>query len=120
MSILNDNTIQLVKTPPKEFYLNRTVSIIRSLTKSTFDQLVKTQRNGIEELWENPNATPQEIIDALGDDAIKVFQFHGALTQLITAISEIDNVKVDLKTPSNAFTIDKSGKIKVSDQPYVP
>lgn len=122
MAILNDNTLpQPRPEPPKEQVLNRITNRIKNISRETFNQLVETQRQGISVLWENSNATPQEIIDALGEDAIKIFQFHGALTDFIKALSELENVEVELKLPTNSFLIDpKTGKITVSDEPYSP
>ena len=120
MAILNDNTIPSApSTPSKEVVLQRVSNRIKNISKETFNQLIQTQRQGITALWENPNVTPQEIIDSLGDDALKVFQFHGALTEFIKGLAQIDNVTVELKYPTNAFTVDKNGKITVTDQPYV-
>lgn len=121
MAILNDNNLPTSpKTPSKEVLLQRTTDRIKGLAKETYNQLVRTQRDGITILWENNNLTPQEIIDSLGDDALKVFKFHAALTELITVLSKIENVNVELKSPTKSFTIDSNGKITVGDQPYVP
>lgn len=120
MAILNDNILPVAPTAPTtDVVLNRVTSRIKNMSRETFNQLIQTQRQGITALWENASVTPQEIINALGDDAIKVFQFHGALTEFIKGLSNIDGVNVDLKYPTNAFTIN-NGKITVTDDPYVP
>ena len=119
MAILKDNVIVQAPTISKENKLKRTVNNIGNISGETFNKLVSTQRQGIDLVWNNSDLTPQEVIDGLGADAIKVFQFHGALTQFIQALSQIDNVSVDLKFPTKAFEIE-NGVITVLNTPYVP
>lgn len=122
MAILRDNKInnQTSIVIDKERAITRTVNQINNIALETFNSLVESQRRGIESVWSNKYLTPQEVIDALGENAIKIFQFHGALTDLITTIADADGIVVDLKSPSNAFTIDPvSGSITVTEDPYV-
>lgn len=119
MSLLNDNTIPAIPTPSTEILLEQKVNRIQNLSKETFNQLIHTQRQGIVQLWEDPNLTPQEIINALGDNALKVFQFHGALTSFINSLAALDGVTVELKLPTNAFT-EVDGVITVTEDPYIP
>lgn len=107
-----------IQPPSKEEVLKRVVHRIENVSRQAFSNLVKTQREGIDIVWNHPRLTPQEIVDELGERAAKVFQFHGALTEYIKAVSEIDGVQVDLKYPTNAFTID-NGVITVTEDPYV-
>ncbi len=115
MSILTSTP---VNTPTKEQELKQVSDRIKFLTSQTFKNLVDVQKNGINLVWNQRNLTPQEILDYLGEDAMKVFQFHGALTDLIVSIATSEGVSVDLKTPTNAFTVGQDGKITVTDQPY--
>jgi hypothetical protein len=80
--------------------------------------LVNVQREGIRIVWKNPNLSPQEIVDSLGPDALKVFQFHGALTDLILSIATSEGVEVKLEAPTNQFTVDNQGNITITDEPY--
>lgn len=105
--------------PSKERLVAISVSKIENISKETFRSLIRAQREGINAVWHNPRLTPQEIIDGLGDKAIKVFQFHGGLTDYIKTIAAADGVEVDLKYPTNAFTIDQDGKITVTSDPYI-
>lgn len=120
MAILNSNTVlATIPVITKEERLNQITSNIKNVSRETFNKLIETQRQGIRLMWETPGITPQEIIDALGPDAIKVFQFHGGLTDLINGLASIDNVDVVLKYPTNAFTIDpNTGAITVTKDPY--
>jgi len=119
MSIL-EITKPTTSPPTKEQLLENIKKKINIFSSRSFSELVKIQKDGIDLVWNDRKFDPQEIVDSLGTDAIKIFQFHGALTEFITKVAQIDNVSVDLKYPTNAFTIDKNGKITVTDQPYVP
>jgi hypothetical protein len=116
MSFLNQQFNQIV--PTKQQQLLNTTNQIKNLSKTCFEQLLKTQEQGIKLLWNHHSLTPQEIIDSLGDDAIKIFQFHGKMTDYINTIATIENINVNLSYPKYSFTIDDQGKITVSDQPY--
>lgn len=119
MAILKDNAIFVAPTPNRSRKIQNRVERIKNISEETFNKLVNTQRQGIDILWNDGDITPQEIIDELGDDAVKVFQFHGALTQFITTLASIDGVAVDLKYPTNAFTL-SGNVITVTDGPFVP
>ena len=120
MAILKDNVIPQQSSTPKDIKLKRITNQIKNVSIETFNSLINTQRRGIDLLWNDEDLTPQEIIDELGEDAVKVFIFHGKLTELILGLAGIDNVDVQLKLPSNAFTIDQLGKITVTKDPYKP
>lgn len=114
MSLLNFDRF----TPPtKEQQLASLAERIKEMSKQTFRQLVDTQKRGIEMVWENRNFTPQEVIDALGADAVKVFQYHGALTTFINELIALDGANIDVKLPTNEFTV-SNGKITVGTGPY--
>lgn len=115
--LLQDNRI-INREITKEQYLELATSRVQNISNTCFHQLVTAQREGVECVWNNPNLTAQEVIDSLGDNAIKVFQFHGALTEFIKYVASIDGIDVDLKYPTNAFEI-VDGKIVVLDTPYV-
>ncbi len=118
MAILQDNTITPTPSIPQDVKLKRVVNRIKNVSIETFNSLIQTQRNGIDLLWHDEELTPQQIIDELGDDALKIFSFHGKLTALILDLASIDNVDVGLKLPTNAFSINQLGKITVSSDPY--
>jgi len=118
MAILSDNPILVPRVIAKDLKLKRTANEIKEISGETFKKLVHTQRRGVDLVWNNPDATAQEVIDELGSDAIKVFQFHGALTEYIIGIASADGVTVELKYPTNKFIIDKGGVITVTEEPY--
>lgn len=103
----------------REQKLRDAVDRIKSLSFHTFKQLIATQQEGIVLVWNNQDFTPQEIIDALGPDAIKIFQYHGIITEAIVGISTIDEIAPDILLPTNAFTV-VDNTITVLDAPYTP
>lgn len=119
-TLLADNTPPYIPAPPSaDEMIASTVERIRDLTKNIFEELLKAQKKGIDLVWNTPGLTPQQVIDGLGSDALKIFQFHGELTDFIKAIASIDGLDVQLKYPTNAFTVDETGAIIVSTDPYV-
>jgi len=58
-----------------------------SITKNTFDKILLAYTNGVQTFWNNPQATPQEISDALGTDASEVFSLHYKLGELIATVN---------------------------------
>lgn len=104
-------------TPSKSEKLAKLVSTIGDVSSNTYSQLVSIQNMGINLLWHSKEFTPQEVIDGLGDNALKVFQFHGALTDLIVALAALDGIAPEVKLPTNAFSV-VDGSIVVSSDPY--
>lgn len=119
MSILKDNIFPEPLPIVKENKLKMVANSIRELSTITFNKIINTQRKGIDLVWYDPDLTPQEIIDYLGSDAIKIFQFHAALTTFIQELANIDNVDVDLKQPTHSFNITPEGVITVTDSSFV-
>lgn len=124
MAILTDNKLGQTSEPTpeklealKNMQLRTTTNNILSLTRETFNRLVDVQRRGIDMVWNNPNLTPQEVVTALGDNAVKVFEFHGALTTFVQQLATSADVVVDLKAPTNAFSV-VSGGIVISNKAY--
>ncbi len=109
------------QTPSRELKLKMVANNIKKLSIESFEKIIEIQKKGVEALWNHPEYTPQEIINALGDNAIKVFQYHGGLTEYINSVAIAEGIQPTIKLPTNSFTIDATtGKITVSDQPYTP
>jgi hypothetical protein len=119
MSLLGNSTLPAPIQIPKEVRLKNTVNRIKELSKNCFNNLVKTHRDGIDIMWDHQHLTAQEIIDELGDDALKIFEFHAKLTQFTSELAQFDGSTVELKYPTNAFIVE-DGKITVTDLPYIP
>lgn len=115
--------MSLLKKPnpslTKDQKLQLVVAHIANLSRTTFETLIKTQNQGIDMLWHNREFTPQEIINALDENAVKIFQFHGGLTNLVESIAQTDKLEVNIKLPTNNFSVEKNGKITILDEPYV-
>jgi hypothetical protein len=119
MSLLGNNPLPPSVEIPKEIRLENTTKRIKELSKNCFNNLVKTQRSGIDLVWNHEHLTAQEIINELGVDVFKIFHFHAKLTQFINEMAQFDNSTVELKYPNNSFTMDFSaGTVTVTDQPY--
>jgi hypothetical protein len=116
MSLIKQPTIPTI--PTKDQLLIVKARNIKSIAAKTYEQLVKIQQEGIDMFWNDPRLTPQEIATAMGEDAVKAFQFHGFLTDCIVNIATADGIEPEIKLPTNAFEV-VDGKIVVSEDTYV-
>ena len=113
MSIFTPSPI----TYTNEQILNSKASHIKRLAIAEYKKLLDIQTNGIKLIWKDPRFKPQEIIDALGDDAVKIFQVHGILTDAINQIAAVDGISPEIALPTNAFEV-VGNNIVVSEDPY--
>lgn len=113
MSIFTPSPI----TYTNEQILNSKALHIKRLAIAEYNKLLDIQTNGIKLIWKDPRSKPQEIVDALGADAVKIFQVHGILTDAINQIAAVDGISPEIDLPTNAFSI-VDGAIVVSEDPY--
>lgn len=106
-------------TPTKEQLLSDKIQQISHIANDCYHNMTQFQTTGIQILWNDSFLKPQEIIDALGDEAIKIFQVHGILTDAINQIANVSGITPSITTPTNAFSI-VDGVITVLDNPYTP
>ena len=104
-------------TYTNEQILNSKASHIKRLAIAEYKKLLDIQTNGIKLIWKDPRFKPQEIVDALGDDAVKIFQVHGILTDAINQIAAVDGISPEIALPTNAFEV-VGNNIVVSEDPY--
>ena len=64
----------------------RVASNIKGSTRQTFQMMTNAFNMGSKNFWNNPQATPTQIAEALGTDAKEVFELHYALGLLINSI----------------------------------
>jgi hypothetical protein len=72
-----------------EILIDKTIIVasnIKEATKQTFQIMVNAFNTGSKMFWNNPDATPLEIAQALGSDAREVFELHYALGLLVNSI----------------------------------
>jgi hypothetical protein len=106
-------------TPPKQVKLKSHTLRIKALAHGSYKNISEIQKRGIDMVWNNFEFTPQEIIDALGDDAINIFKYHGELTQYVIGLAQSEGITPDIKLPPNKFIVDEVNKtITVTDEPY--
>jgi hypothetical protein len=106
------------QTPSKEAKLQNTVRRIKTFAADTYDELSRRQKQGIDLVWSHPELTPQEILDKLGSDSVKVAEYHTALTEYIVALAISEGLEPDVKYPTNNFTKNQDGTITVLDEPF--
>ena len=115
MSILNNTQQELTLAQKQEKAAARAFS----LAKQTYQQLTTAQKQGIQIVWDNPQGlTPQEVVDGMGDKAVKVFEFHGSLTDLIVELATQDGVTPDIALPKKNFTKNPDGTVTILSSDY--
>lgn len=102
--------------------IERESAILRSAVladaREGYRRLCQIQKQGITRIWNHPRLTPQQAVDALGSEAARIFQAHGALTQVIAAVAALDEVEPDLLLPTHEFTVNPDGTVTVGEGPY--
>lgn len=94
---------------------------IDAIIADVWNTMCRGQQDGIDAFWHAPGLTPQDMSDAYGTDAGKLFAFHAALTDLIIAQSAVEGISPPpVKAPTNAFTVNQDGTVTISEDPYVP
>jgi len=120
-TILPQPTQINVHTVSQETLAARSANILLNSAKFNYQQMVRAQKDAIKIVWENADGlTPQQVCNALGTKASKLFDFHAALTDCIIYIAERDGVQPDIAAPTNMFAHNPDGTITISDQPYQP
>jgi hypothetical protein len=80
--------------------------------KQAYDAMESAYEQGLQRFWKNPHATPQEISDALGTDAVEVFRLHGILGAAILAANPEATI-TDVAT-LGTFTPNEDGTITIN------
>lgn len=122
---LSPANAQSVLSPSQDTSLEakqtRAAARIKSLTSQNYQQLLRAQKSGIDLVWRNSEGlTPQQVCDALGTSAGKIFAIHGTITDALVAAQTADGVAVNVALPTNAFTVNQDGTVTVSSEPYAP
>jgi len=107
MSILDDaqptiNNVELI------------ANNIKGSAKNLFQMMVNNFNSGAKNFWNNPQATPTQIAEALGTDAREVFELHYALGQLINSIKP-ESIQQGWDVIGQ-FTMNEDGTVTIQDQ----
>lgn len=94
------NTIDLAEQEARNLALKN---------KTGLDMLKKSLEDSFNALWNNPNATPQEILNVFGTDAYKLFKTS---RDTILFIKSIDPEYVYPVSPKQ-FTINSDGSVTI-------
>lgn len=119
MAILNDNKLPVQPAEPtSEEVAQRVAEQILNMSRETYNHLVRVQRQGVKAVWEHPKTTPQEVVDALGENAAKVFSYHAKITDLVKELATNEGIDVDVLLPVNSFIVNQDGTVTLEDTPY--
>jgi len=107
MGVLDNSPANIPQIPAKIRIANR----LRNQTRLIFNTISQAFNDGSETFWNNPNASPQEIAEALGADAKEIFELHYKLGQLIGSVKP-DSISQGLNLIGN-FTMNEDGTVTI-------
>jgi hypothetical protein len=89
---------------------NKLAATILKTADMQFDNLVRSHNYAMDLFWNSSTATPQQIADALGTNAVPVFQAAGAVATFINTlkpgtIGDNPNIKPFTANPDGTVTI---------------
>lgn len=122
MSILNT-------TPPTELAAKQAAfkQVMLALSRRHWVQLNEMQREAMDQLWHGKekglhDLTVPQALEALGTDAVEMFDLHSAFTAFIVATATAAGETPGIILPPNAFTEHEDGTITLDDPlaPYEP
>lgn len=116
-NILTNNTLPNPVVISNEEKAQRISNQIAQMSKELYNDMIRTQRRGIEMVWEHSDLTAQEVFNALGTRGEKICIFHAALTQFILTLAQMENIDVDLKFPTHNMQVN-GGVVTVTNEPY--
>jgi len=89
----------------------RVANNIKGSTRQTFQMMTNAFNMGSKNFWNNPQATPTQIAEALGTDAKEAFELHYALGQLINSIKP-DSIQEGWAAIGQ-FTMNEDGTVTI-------
>jgi len=79
--------------------------------KATLDTLKESTINSFNNVWRNPKATPQDIFNTFGVNAVRLFIVAGATIQFIKTLDP----EWQEPTPPYQYTIKQDGTVEVGE-----
>lgn len=81
--------------------------------KELYNHMLEKYRHGTNLYWRNSKATPQEIADVFGTDAVEVFQNHYALGQLLASLNPEEVAEINQAVGN--FTMNEDGTVTITE-----
>ena len=64
----------------------RATTQIKNRTARLAETIIREWEHAFDALWNNPNATPEQVLAELGTDAAEAFELSGATVQFLSVI----------------------------------
>lgn len=84
---------------------------LKTQAKNVYNNMLNTYSRGLRLFWNNPNATPQQISNALGTDAKELFELHYKLGQLISSVDPL--VVASVSSIVGQFIMNEDGTVTI-------
>lgn len=88
--------------------------------RSLFQLILSHHKQGFRQVWDNPRATPEEVVAALGTDAAEVFALSGQLSTLLAAavgndMKKIIELGIPVGVPENyTYKVNEDGTLTLT------
>jgi hypothetical protein len=88
--------------------------------RSMFQLILTHHKQGYRSVWENPRATPEEVVAALGKDAAEVFALSAQLSGLLAAavgndMKKITELGIPVGVPENyTYKVNEDGTLTLT------
>lgn len=102
----------IINTPHLQMSPESTVATVKGITTRLYQTIKREHTQAFKAVWENPKFTAKEIVDALGTDALELFQLSSALQ---TILETADPGYGRLQPPLN-FTANIDGTVLVEEK----
>ena len=80
--------------------------------------MIDTQIGSFDLVWHNSQATPQEVMDALGTDGVELFENAAALVQCILTVKHDALTEYNWKPPF-VYVPNNDGTVTITNTPAV-
>jgi hypothetical protein len=91
--------------------IDSTVAGVKSITTRIYNTIKRDHTQAFNQIWNNPNFTAKQIVDAFGTDGLALFQLSSAL-QSILANADPNYVRL---VPPLDFTINADGTVTIHE-----
>lgn len=98
-------TSEGIKT--KEDKIKELVSQIYLNNKIAKDALIYAIQFAINNIWSNPEFTPQEVLDIIGTNGEKLFTTSGIFQTALEQVSDYERIVI----PDSLYTVNEDGSI---------
>lgn len=101
--------------PQPETPAERTAKLLVSHSREIYSRLVSAFNNGAKIFWTNPDVMPHDVAEALGEDAVEIFQLHAKIGALLAQVNPA--AIAEGAAVVGEFEYNEDGTVTITDPP---